>query len=65
MTKEQKEGVIKAIQDDYLYDFIATNYCDFTTYDLKDILLEVIWANGNKDELLENIKERIMYDDED
>ena len=43
-----KDEVMKAIQENRLYDFIANHYWEMSKEELKDILLEVIW-NCNED----------------
>lgn len=57
-----KEEVMKAIEEDRLYDFIANNYWRMSQEELKDVLLEVIWSNNptdeNKEYLLTCLSER-------
>lgn len=69
MTNKEIEGLISAIKDDTLYDYIANNYYQWSKDDLKNILLEIIWTARNytieedEKELIENLKERLCYDD--
>ena len=68
MTNKQIDEIINAIKEDTLYDYIANNYYQFDKYDLKDILLEIIYVTDdyileNENELIENLKERLCYDD--
>lgn len=68
MTNKQVDEIVNAIKEDTLYDYIANNYYQFNTYDLKDILLEIIYVTNdyileNEKELIANIKERVCYDD--
>lgn len=57
-----KDEVMKAIEEDKLYDFIANNYWRMSKEELKDVLLEVIWSNDptdeNKEYLLTLLSER-------
>ena len=46
-----KDEIMKAIEEDRLYDFIANNYYKMSKEELKDVLLEVIW-NCNEDGLM-------------
>ena len=61
-----KDRVMKAIEDNELYDFIAENYWKMEKEELKDILLEALWT-GYQDaprdedfnrELASNLSER-------
>lgn len=69
MTNKEIEGLISAIKDDTLYDYIANNYYKWSKDDLKNILLEIIWTTRNytleegEKELIENLKERLCYDE--
>lgn len=69
MTNKEIEGLISAIKDDTLYDYIANDYYKWSKDDLKNILLEIIWTARNytleegEKELIENLKERLCYDD--
>lgn len=57
------EDLIKAIKEEREYDFIANNYLKYSKEELKNILLEFIYAryeDYSKDEIIENIKERYM-----
>ena len=57
-----KDEIMKAIEENRLYDFIANNYWRMSKDELKDVLLEVIWSNDptneNKEYLLANLSER-------
>ncbi len=46
-----KDEVMKAIEENRLYDFIANNYYRMSKEELKDVLLEVIW-NCNEDGIM-------------
>lgn len=68
MTNKEIEGLINAIHEDTLYDYIADNYSNWRKEDLKDILLEILWVTNdyvleNEKELIENLKERLCYDE--
>lgn len=43
-----KDEIMKAIEENRLYDLIASDYYKMSKEELKDVLLEVIW-NCNED----------------
>jgi hypothetical protein len=61
-----KDEVMKAIEKNELYDYVANNYWNMSKEELKDILLEAIWvgcSNAPRDEdfnreLASNLSER-------
>ena len=70
MTNQEINGLIQAVKDDRLYDYIADNYYNWNKDDLKGILLEIIYITNdyileNEKEFIENIKERLCYEEEE
>ena len=60
-----KDEIMKAIEENKLYDFIANNYWNMTKEELKDVILELAWVCGDietndasRQELLANLSER-------
>lgn len=60
-----KEEIMKAIQKNELYDFIANNYWNMSKEELKDVCLELIWTfmdgphlEEETQQLLTNLSER-------
>ena len=60
-----KDEIMKAIEENRLYDFIANNYWRMSKDELKDVILELAWVcsdiNTNeetKQQLLTNLSER-------
>lgn len=64
-----KDEVMKALEENRLYDYIANNYWNMSNEVLKDILLEAIWVgcqNAPRDEdynkkLIDELNERWNY----
>lgn len=54
--KYQKEFIEAALKDS-AYDYIAANYCSMKKEDLKDIILELIWALDYDEDYIDNLKE--------
>lgn len=42
-----KDEVMKAIEENRLYDFIANNYWKMSKEELKDVILELAWVCGD------------------
>lgn len=40
-----KDEIMKAIEENRLYDYIANNYYKMSKEELKDVLLEAIWVS--------------------
>lgn len=61
-----KDEIMKAIEENTIYDYVANNYWKMSKEELKDILLEAIWVgcqNAPRDEdfnreLASNLSER-------
>lgn len=45
-----KDEIMKAIEENTIYDFIANNYWQMSKEELKDVLLEAIWVSSCGDE---------------
>ena len=56
-----REELLKALNSDRLYDYIANHYWEMTKEELKDVLLEVIYAcqkPSDIDNISESLEER-------
>lgn len=60
-----KDEIMKAIEENRLYEFIREHYYEMDKEELKDIILELAWVCGDietndasRQELLANLSER-------
>lgn len=59
----KKAGFIEALEEGKGYDYIANHYSEFKVWDLKDIILELLYEMGQHhendvDSVIEELKER-------
>jgi hypothetical protein len=63
-----REGLLKALNSDRLYDYVANHYWEMDKEELKDVLLEVIYScqkRSDIDSISESLEERWdMVEDE-
>ena len=52
-----KDEIMKAIEENRLYDFIANNYWNISKEELKDVILELIWTFMDSPHLEEEIQQ--------
>ena len=60
---EKDAEVIRAIESNELYGYIANNYWNMSKASLKDIILELVYAIDNSEEkgiILESVKEELL-----
>lgn len=53
-----KDELLKACEENKLYDFIANNYWKMTNEELKDVCLEAIYIAEDDKQIGENLKDR-------
>lgn len=63
MTKELRNDLMQAVQEDRLYSYVAENYWKLDKEDLKNILLEVIYSPDNKETLLYELEQIFPAED--
>lgn len=69
MSREEysRKGLIEAIKENWIYDYIASHYTEMGTFDLKEVLLAVLgvcydeWrGEENEKKLMELIEEELV-----
>lgn len=55
-----KDEVMKAIEENKLYDFIANNYWNMDKAELKDIILELIWVYDEYGQASEEQRQHLL-----
>ena len=63
-----QEGLVKAIEEGCLYDYVANHYWEMTKEELKDVLIEVIYScqkPSDIDSISESLEERWGMDEDE